>query len=165
MFIITLNRIPEANELQACGWVIQHIWKRWREYMVHTLLHLFNRNNIKAIYNNKPKRVVPKTHLKHTFKNLRKSRFMMDRINRNTRWHFLNHIFHTIRLTAFVLRSFGKAQKYIFIDPTILQSAKNWLISRQDSNGCFITQGTLFDNRMKVCSLYSDFLKPTSSFV
>ncbi|KAK2881129.1 hypothetical protein Q8A67_018397 [Cirrhinus molitorella] len=52
-------------------------------------------------------------------------------------------------LTAFVLRSFGKAQKYIFIDPKIIQSAKEWLISRQDSDGCFIQEGTLFNNRMK----------------
>ncbi|XP_077063222.1 alpha-2-macroglobulin-like [Siphateles boraxobius] len=52
-------------------------------------------------------------------------------------------------LTAFVLRSFGKAEKYIFIDPKIIQSAKNWLISRRDSDGCFIQQGTLFNNRMK----------------
>ncbi|KAK2881134.1 hypothetical protein Q8A67_018402 [Cirrhinus molitorella] len=52
-------------------------------------------------------------------------------------------------LTAFVLRSFGKAQKYIFIDPQIIQSAKEWLISRRDSDGCFIQQGTLFHNRMK----------------
>ncbi|KAK2881132.1 hypothetical protein Q8A67_018400 [Cirrhinus molitorella] len=52
-------------------------------------------------------------------------------------------------LTAFVLRSFGKAQKYIFIDPKIIQSAKEWLISRRDSEGCFIQQGRLFNNRMK----------------
>uniref|UniRef100_A0A8C2KK18 Uncharacterized protein n=1 Tax=Cyprinus carpio TaxID=7962 RepID=A0A8C2KK18_CYPCA len=39
-------------------------------------------------------------------------------------------------LTAFVLRSFGK-------------SAKEWLISRRDSDGCFIQQGRLFNNRMK----------------
>ncbi|KAF4104075.1 alpha-2-macroglobulin-like [Onychostoma macrolepis] len=52
-------------------------------------------------------------------------------------------------LTAFVLRSFGKAQKYIFIDPQIVQSAKKWLISRRDSDGCFIQQGRLFNNRMK----------------
>ncbi|XP_052472873.1 alpha-2-macroglobulin isoform X3 [Carassius gibelio] len=52
-------------------------------------------------------------------------------------------------LTAFVLRSFGKAQKYIFIDPQIIQSAKQWLISRRDSEGCFIQQGRLFHNRMK----------------
>ncbi|XP_043115320.1 alpha-2-macroglobulin-like [Puntigrus tetrazona] len=52
-------------------------------------------------------------------------------------------------LTAFVLRSFGKAQKYIFIDPQIIQSAKTWLINRRDSDGCFIQQGRLFNNRMK----------------
>ncbi|RXN23913.1 alpha-2-macroglobulin-like protein [Labeo rohita] len=52
-------------------------------------------------------------------------------------------------LTAFVLRSFGKAQKYIFIDPQIIQSAKEWLIRRRDSDGCFIQQGKLFNNRMK----------------
>ncbi|XP_077064684.1 alpha-2-macroglobulin-like isoform X2 [Siphateles boraxobius] len=52
-------------------------------------------------------------------------------------------------LTAFVLRSFGRAQKYIFIDPKIIKSAKNWLISRRDSDGCFIQQGSLFNNRMK----------------
>ncbi|XDV32415.1 hypothetical protein PO909_003240 [Leuciscus waleckii] len=52
-------------------------------------------------------------------------------------------------LTAFVLRSFGRAQKYIFIDPEIIQDAKNWLISRRDSDGCFIQQGSLFNNRMK----------------
>uniref|UniRef100_A0A8C1NUY7 Alpha-macroglobulin receptor-binding domain-containing protein n=1 Tax=Cyprinus carpio TaxID=7962 RepID=A0A8C1NUY7_CYPCA len=51
------------------------------------------------------------------------------------------------RLT--VLRSFGKAQKYIFIDPHIIQSAKEWLISRRYSYGCFIQQGRLFNNRMK----------------
>ncbi|CAM4552714.1 unnamed protein product [Leuciscus chuanchicus] len=52
-------------------------------------------------------------------------------------------------LTAFVLRTFGRAQKYIFIDPEIIQGAKNWLISRRDSDGCFIQQGSLFNNRMK----------------
>ncbi|XP_051740157.1 alpha-2-macroglobulin-like isoform X2 [Ctenopharyngodon idella] len=52
-------------------------------------------------------------------------------------------------LTAFVLRSFGRAQKYIFIDPEIIQSAKQWLINRRDSDGCFLQQGRLFNNRMK----------------
>ncbi|XP_051718037.1 alpha-2-macroglobulin [Ctenopharyngodon idella] len=52
-------------------------------------------------------------------------------------------------LTAFVLRSFGRAQKYIYIEPRNIQSAKEWLISRRDSDGCFIQQGRLFNNRMK----------------
>ncbi|KAK3560862.1 hypothetical protein QTP86_022609, partial [Hemibagrus guttatus] len=52
-------------------------------------------------------------------------------------------------LTAFVLRTFGKAQHFIFIDPDIINSAKQWLISMQRSDGCFIQQGNLFNNRMK----------------
>ncbi|XP_060799865.1 alpha-2-macroglobulin-like [Neoarius graeffei] len=52
-------------------------------------------------------------------------------------------------LTAFVLRTFGKAQRYIFIDPESINSAKQWLISMQRSDGCFTQQGSLFNNRMK----------------
>ncbi|KAI4893875.1 hypothetical protein NFI96_029753 [Prochilodus magdalenae] len=52
-------------------------------------------------------------------------------------------------LTAFVLRTFGKAQRYIFIDPQNINSAKRWLINKQRADGCFITQGKLFNNRMK----------------
>ncbi|XP_058270335.1 alpha-2-macroglobulin-like isoform X2 [Hemibagrus wyckioides] len=52
-------------------------------------------------------------------------------------------------LTAFVLKTFGKAQHFIFIDPDIINSAKQWLISMQRSDGCFIQHGKLFNNRMK----------------
>ncbi|KAI4885480.1 hypothetical protein NFI96_027047 [Prochilodus magdalenae] len=52
-------------------------------------------------------------------------------------------------LTAFVLRTFGKAQRYIFIDPQNINKAKQWLISKQRPDGCFIRQGRLFNNRMK----------------
>ncbi|XP_058269214.1 alpha-2-macroglobulin-like [Hemibagrus wyckioides] len=52
-------------------------------------------------------------------------------------------------LTAFVLRTFGKAQRYIFIDPENIKSTKEWLIGMQRSDGCFIQQGNLFNNRMK----------------
>ncbi|KAL7848751.1 hypothetical protein SRHO_G00203740 [Serrasalmus rhombeus] len=52
-------------------------------------------------------------------------------------------------LTAFVLRTFGKAQRYIFIDPQNIDSAKQWLINMQRPDGCFIRQGRLFNNRMK----------------
>ncbi|XP_026076244.1 alpha-2-macroglobulin-like [Carassius auratus] len=52
-------------------------------------------------------------------------------------------------LTTFVLRSFGLARQFIFIDPHVLQSAKDWLISKQGSDGCFIQQGTLYHNEMK----------------
>ncbi|TRY90817.1 hypothetical protein DNTS_026217 [Danionella cerebrum] len=52
-------------------------------------------------------------------------------------------------LTAFVLRSFGKMQQYTYVDPQIIQRAKEWLISKRDSDGCFIQLGRLFNNRMK----------------
>ncbi|KAF4086026.1 hypothetical protein AMELA_G00101400 [Ameiurus melas] len=52
-------------------------------------------------------------------------------------------------LTAFVLRTFGKAQRYIYIDQEIINSARQWLINNQRSDGCFIRQGSLFNNRMK----------------
>uniref|UniRef100_W5KTC8 Alpha-2-macroglobulin-like n=1 Tax=Astyanax mexicanus TaxID=7994 RepID=W5KTC8_ASTMX len=52
-------------------------------------------------------------------------------------------------LTAFVLRTFGKAQRYIFIDPENIDQTKQWLISKQGPDGCFIRQGRLFNNRMK----------------
>uniref|UniRef100_A0A8C1SGM7 Alpha-2-macroglobulin-like n=1 Tax=Cyprinus carpio TaxID=7962 RepID=A0A8C1SGM7_CYPCA len=52
-------------------------------------------------------------------------------------------------LTAFVMRSFGLARRFIFIDPSVLESAKDWLISQQGSDGCFMQQGTLYHNDMK----------------
>ncbi|XP_039543526.1 pregnancy zone protein-like [Pimephales promelas] len=52
-------------------------------------------------------------------------------------------------LTAFVMRTFGLARQFIFIDPHVLQSAKDWLISKQGSDGCFIQQGTLHHVDMK----------------
>ncbi|XP_046718535.1 alpha-2-macroglobulin-like [Silurus meridionalis] len=52
-------------------------------------------------------------------------------------------------LTAFVMRTFGKAQRYVYIDPEIIKSAKTWLIGMQRPDGCFRRQGRLFNNRMK----------------
>ncbi|XP_056118834.1 alpha-2-macroglobulin-like [Rhinichthys klamathensis goyatoka] len=52
-------------------------------------------------------------------------------------------------LTAFVLRSFGLARQFISIDPHVLQSAKDWLIRKQGSDGCFMQKGTLYHNDMK----------------
>ncbi|XP_038129376.1 alpha-2-macroglobulin-like isoform X2 [Cyprinodon tularosa] len=52
-------------------------------------------------------------------------------------------------LTAFVLRSFSKAQSFVYIDPEILEQSKTWLIKKQRSNGCFEQSGKLFNNRMK----------------
>ncbi|CAM4687033.1 unnamed protein product [Leuciscus chuanchicus] len=52
-------------------------------------------------------------------------------------------------LTAFVLRSFSLARQFISIDPRVLQSAKDWLIRKQGSDGCFMQTGTLYHNDMK----------------
>ncbi|XP_031439689.1 alpha-2-macroglobulin-like protein 1 isoform X2 [Clupea harengus] len=52
-------------------------------------------------------------------------------------------------LTAFVLRSFGKAKSLIYIDPQMITSAKTWLEGRLKPDGVFHMQGKLFNNRMK----------------
>ncbi|XP_041795894.1 alpha-2-macroglobulin-like [Chelmon rostratus] len=52
-------------------------------------------------------------------------------------------------LTAFVLRSFAKAQSFIFIDPAKIRQSKSWLEHKQRENGCFEQLGKLFNNRMK----------------
>ncbi|XP_029570814.1 alpha-2-macroglobulin isoform X2 [Salmo trutta] len=52
-------------------------------------------------------------------------------------------------LTAFVLRSFGKAKSFIYIDPAKLEQSKTWLERQQDKHGCFVRLGKLFNNRMK----------------
>jgi len=64
------------------------------------------------------------------------------------------------RLTAFVMRSFGLAREFIFIDPNVLQSAKDWLISTQGSDGCFVQQGTLYHSEMKVHFIFLNALAP-----
>eukprot|EP00063_Salmo_salar_P094406 XP_014069241.1 PREDICTED: alpha-2-macroglobulin-like [Salmo salar] len=52
-------------------------------------------------------------------------------------------------LTAFVLRSFGKAQSFIYIDPAQIVQSKTWLEHQQGKHGCFVGLGKLFNNRMK----------------
>merc|ERR1719309_1539588 len=52
-------------------------------------------------------------------------------------------------LTAFVLRSFAKAQSFVFIDPEKISESKLWLESKQREQGCFKKSGKLFNNRMK----------------
>ncbi|XP_051962766.1 alpha-2-macroglobulin-like [Xyrauchen texanus] len=52
-------------------------------------------------------------------------------------------------LTAFVMKSFGRAKKYIFIDEKYISQAKQWLGQQQQENGCFTSVGQLFHNDMK----------------
>ncbi|XP_029111710.1 alpha-2-macroglobulin-like [Scleropages formosus] len=52
-------------------------------------------------------------------------------------------------LTAFVLKSFGGAKPYIFVDPRHITDAINWLSRHQQPSGCFMAVGKLFNNKMK----------------
>uniref|UniRef100_A0A8C2Q1B2 Alpha-2-macroglobulin-like 1 n=1 Tax=Cyprinus carpio TaxID=7962 RepID=A0A8C2Q1B2_CYPCA len=47
-------------------------------------------------------------------------------------------------LTAFVMKSFGGARQYIFIDQNNIDQAKEWLGQQQQENGCFASVGRLF---------------------
>ncbi|KAG5268329.1 hypothetical protein AALO_G00211370 [Alosa alosa] len=52
-------------------------------------------------------------------------------------------------LTAFVLRSFGKAKSFIYIDRDVIEGAKGWLENQLSPIGAYRMQGNLFNNRMK----------------
>ncbi|CAI9609646.1 unnamed protein product [Staurois parvus] len=52
-------------------------------------------------------------------------------------------------LTAFVVKSFSKAQPYIFIKKSQMSDSFNWLKSHQHQSGCFNNVGKLFNNAMK----------------
>nr|XP_020444082.1 alpha-2-macroglobulin-like [Monopterus albus] len=52
-------------------------------------------------------------------------------------------------LTAFVLRSYVKAQSFVYIDPETIEQSKTWLADQQQETGCFLQSGKLFNNRMK----------------
>ncbi|KAF4070385.1 hypothetical protein AMELA_G00284900 [Ameiurus melas] len=47
-------------------------------------------------------------------------------------------------LTAFVMKSFGSAKRYIFVDQMFIDQAKAWLGQQQQANGCFASVGQLF---------------------
>ncbi|XP_055924186.1 alpha-2-macroglobulin-like [Argiope bruennichi] len=49
-------------------------------------------------------------------------------------------------LTAFVLRSFYQAKRYIYIDDGVLQDAQQWIISKQQADGCFPNIGQIIDS-------------------
>ncbi|XP_056612697.1 alpha-2-macroglobulin-like protein 1 [Triplophysa dalaica] len=51
-------------------------------------------------------------------------------------------------LTAYVMKIFGGAKKYVFVDETNIDQAKNWLGQQQQKSGCFKTVGILHHNEM-----------------
>ncbi|KAI5622166.1 alpha-2-macroglobulin-like protein 1, partial [Silurus asotus] len=52
-------------------------------------------------------------------------------------------------LTAFVMKSFGNAKRYIFVDQALVDQAKAWLGQQQQENGCFASVGQLIHTDMK----------------
>ncbi|XP_032044738.1 alpha-2-macroglobulin-like protein 1 [Aythya fuligula] len=52
-------------------------------------------------------------------------------------------------LTAFVVKSFGQAKKYIYVDDKNIQDALRWLEQNQLPSGCFATKGSFFHSSIK----------------
>ncbi|XP_064319069.1 alpha-2-macroglobulin-like protein 1 [Phalacrocorax carbo] len=52
-------------------------------------------------------------------------------------------------LTAFVVKTFGQARKYIYVDDKNVQDALHWLEQHQLPSGCFATKGSLFHSSLK----------------
>ncbi|XP_022257127.1 pregnancy zone protein-like [Limulus polyphemus] len=52
-------------------------------------------------------------------------------------------------LTTFVYRSFAQADHFILINKNKLDITKNWILNRQQSNGCFRKIGKLFNSALK----------------
>uniref|UniRef100_A0A8D1J1P7 Alpha-macroglobulin receptor-binding domain-containing protein n=1 Tax=Sus scrofa TaxID=9823 RepID=A0A8D1J1P7_PIG len=53
------------------------------------------------------------------------------------------------RLTAFVTKCFGQAQKFIFIDDKNIEDALKWMAGNQLSSGCYANVGKLLHTAMK----------------
>ncbi|XP_034557445.1 alpha-2-macroglobulin-like [Notolabrus celidotus] len=52
-------------------------------------------------------------------------------------------------LTAFVMKSFGGAHSFIYVDNKHIDEAKIWLSKIQGADGCIMSVGKLFHNAMK----------------
>ncbi|NXX48626.1 A2ML1 protein, partial [Tricholaema leucomelas] len=52
-------------------------------------------------------------------------------------------------LTAFVVKSFVQARKYIYVDEKNIQDALRWLEQNQLPDGCFATKGSFFHSSLK----------------
>ena len=52
-------------------------------------------------------------------------------------------------LTAFVVKAFSEASKFIQIDARLVQDSVNWLISNQMENGCFMKRGYVHSSYLK----------------
>ena len=53
-------------------------------------------------------------------------------------------------LTAFVVKSFAAARRYIHIDESELLKSVRWLYTKQMENGCFPVFGSVLHKELKV---------------
>ncbi|XP_069836200.1 alpha-2-macroglobulin-like isoform X2 [Dendropsophus ebraccatus] len=56
-------------------------------------------------------------------------------------------------LTAFTVKTFNGARKFIYIDEDHIEQAVNWLQSKQLPDGCFIGEGDYFNNELEANDL------------
>ena len=57
---------------------------------------------------------------------------------------------HLIRLTAFVVRSFSRAKKYVYVDEDDIKHSIDWFEKKQKFSGCFPEYGQVFDRSLQV---------------
>lgn len=69
------------------------------------------------------------------------------------------------RLTAFVMKSFGGARPYIFVEPKHIEDARSWLAGHRRRDGCVTSVGKLFHNEMKVTASSRSVRSPALSKV
>ncbi|XP_056385113.1 alpha-2-macroglobulin-like protein 1 [Hyla sarda] len=55
-----------------------------------------------------------------------------------------------IWLTAFTIKAFNGAQKFIYIDESHIQQTVNWLHSKQQPDGCFSEEGEYYNNEIDI---------------
>ncbi|XP_006901819.1 PREDICTED: ovostatin-like [Elephantulus edwardii] len=60
-----------------------------------------------------------------------------------------NHQQGSSRLTAFTYKLFAQSSRYIFIDDKIQSETFIWLANHQNSDGCFLNSGNIFNNALK----------------
>ncbi|XP_069836198.1 alpha-2-macroglobulin-like [Dendropsophus ebraccatus] len=63
-------------------------------------------------------------------------------------------------LTAFTVKAFNGARKFIYIDDSHIQQAVNWLHSKQLPDGCFSEEGDYFNNELE-----ADDLVPRTAYI
>lgn len=71
---------------------------------------------------------------------------------------YIDTLFMSLRLTAFVTKSFHQAKKQIFIDDETIKRAIDWMVSRQNSDGSFPEPGRVIHKDMQVNTSISNSL-------